>query len=222
MNRIGFEVSRLRKEIGMTRKQLAKLVGVTEGFITDVEEGRKVVNSDIATKLSKALRQEIGKLDTFEDVKGLYKPEPDRNVTRVVEKPVQQVWNDALAGVLKQVPVYDSKMEKQIDSRQLPIIGNKIEGCPKDKVLYLKIDNNEMSGFRIFKGDLALSYSTQEITKDSIYLIEYSGEKKIQQIRTLDNEKLLLVSNNGNLSTITALKKDVHVLAKLIKIEITL
>jgi DNA-binding XRE family transcriptional regulator len=44
MNRIGFEVSRLRKEIGMSRKQLAKLVGVNEVFITDVEEGRKVVN----------------------------------------------------------------------------------------------------------------------------------------------------------------------------------
>lgn len=222
MNRIGNEISRLRKEIGMSRKQLAKLVGVSEGFVTDVEEGRKVVNSDIATKMSKVLRQEIGKLDTFEIVDSAYKPEPARNVARVVEKPVQEVWNDALAGVLKQVPVYDGKMEKQIDTRQLPVIANKIENFPKDKVLYLRIDNNEMSGFRISRGDLALAYSTQEIQKDSIYLIEYAGEKKIRQIRSIDHDKLLLVGNNGNLSTETAIKKDVQVLAKLIRVEITL
>jgi Predicted transcriptional regulators len=222
MNRIGLEVCRLRKEVGMTRKQLAKLVGVNEGFITDVEEGRKVVNNDIATKLSKVLRQEIGKLDTLENSEGAYKPEPTRNVKRVVEKPVQEVWNDALSGVLKQVPIYDAKMGKQIDSRQLPVIANKIEGFPKDKLLYIKIENNDMSGFRLVKDDLALAYNTQDLQKDSLYLIEYAGEKKIRQVRSLDHDKLLLVSNNGTLSTETAPKKEVNVLARLIRIEITL
>jgi DNA-binding XRE family transcriptional regulator len=45
MSRMGLEISRLRKEIGMTPKQLAKLVGVTEGFIIEVEAGRKILKA---------------------------------------------------------------------------------------------------------------------------------------------------------------------------------
>lgn len=223
MSRMGLEISRLRKEIGMTQKQLGKLVGVTEGFIVDVEAGRKVLNGDLAAKISKVLRQEVGKLDLYEAEENIRIPEPDKNVVKVVEKPVQAIWNDALAGVLKVVPVYGYKMDKAVGTRQLPIIANKVEGFPKDKVFYLTIEDDEMMGFRIAKGDLVLACSNQEIEKDAIFLIEYNnGKRAVRKIKILDGGKLLLVSSMGSLITETVPKKDIKLLARLIRLEIML
>jgi len=131
MNRLGAEIGRLRKELGITQKQLAKLVGVSEGFIIDVESGRRILNEDLIKKFSRVLRGEVGKLELYEPNQD--KPEPDRNVVKVVEKPVQDIWNDALSGILMTVPVYRYKMDKAVDAKQLPIIQNKVEAFPRIK-----------------------------------------------------------------------------------------
>lgn len=121
------------------------------------------------------------------------------------------------------VPVYlNYKMDKTGEPRQLPIIANKVEGFPKDKVFYLTIEDNEMAGFRICSGDLALLLDTREIEKDAIYLIEYGGKRIVRQIRKLDSDKLLLVGNRTGLKTETALKKDVNAIGRLIRLEILL
>lgn len=223
MSRMGLEISKLRKEVGMTQKQLAKLIGVTESFIVEVEAGRRVLNADLSAKISKALRHEVGTLEIYESDEKIYRPEPDKKVEKVIEKPVQAIWNDALAGVLMAVPVYANyKMDKAGEARQLPIISNKVEGFPKDKVFYLTIEDNEMAGFRICRGDLALVVDTREIEKDAIYFIEYDGKKAVRQIRKLDNDKLLLVSNRTGLKTETAFKKDIKTMGRLIRLEIVL
>lgn len=222
MSRMGTEICRLRKEAGMTQKQLAKQVGVTERFIEEVETGKRVLNSDLITRVSKALRQEVGKLDLYDDAEVSRRPEPDTTVKKVIEKPVQAIWTDALAGVIQSVPVYDGKMEKTTGTRQLPIVANKVEGFPKDKVFYLTIEDNDMSGFRIGKGDLVLAYGTQEIEKDAVYYLEHSGKRMVRQVKRLDQERLLLVGNSGSLTTETVKKNEIKVLARLIRLEILL
>lgn len=222
MSRMGSEICRLRKEAGMTQKQLAKQVGVTEKFVEEVETGKKVLNSELITRVSKALRKEIGQLDLYDEEEVSRRPEPDKSIKRVIEKPVQEVWTDALAGVIMPVPVYDGRMDKIAGTRQLPIISNKVEGFQKDKVFYLTVEDNEMSGFRLLKGDLVLAFSTQELEKDSIYFIEQNGVRSIRQIRKLDQDKLLLVSNSGSITTETVSKKSVKIIARLIRLEIML
>lgn len=222
MSRMGSEISRLRKEAGMTQKQLAKLVGVTERFIEEIETGKKVLNSELIVRVSKALRQEVGKLDLYDEAEVGRRPEPDKNVKKVIEKPVQAIWTDALAGVIMTVPVYDYKMDNAIGTKQLPIISNKVEGFPKDKVFYLTVEDNAMSGFRLTKGDLVLAFSTQEFEKDAIYFIEQDGKKTIRQVKKLDQDKLLLIGNSGSLTTETVQKKDIQVLARFIRLEIML
>lgn len=222
MSRIGSEISRLRKEAGMTQKQLARMVGVTERFIDEVEGGKRVMNSDLISRVSKALRQEAGKLELYDEADIRLRPEPDKTVRTVIEKPVQEIWTDALAGVIMTVPVYGYAMDKAVATKQLPIIANKVEGCPKDKVFYLMVEDNEMSGFRIMKGDLVLSCSVHEIEKDGIYFIEYNSRKTLRQIRRLDKEKLLLIGNSGSLSTETVSAKEVRVIARLLRVEISL
>ncbi|HOM03052.1 MAG TPA: XRE family transcriptional regulator [Acetivibrio sp.] len=220
MNRLGSEIARLRKELGITQKQLAKLVGVSEGFIVDVESGRRILNEELVKKFSRVLRGEVVKLDLYEADQN--KPEPDENVVKVVEKPVQDIWNDALSGILMTVPVYRYKMDKAVDTRQLPIIHNKVEGFPKDKVFYLIIEDNDMSGFRIIKDDIALVYSTRDIEKDGIYFVDYKGKRTVRQIKDIGNGKILLVSNSGRLITDTIYRKDLNVLGRLIRLEIML
>ncbi|HEY9061879.1 MAG TPA: XRE family transcriptional regulator [Pseudobacteroides sp.] len=221
MSRLGNEISRLRKEVGMTHKQLAKIVGVSEAYIIDVESGKKILSEELVNKISKALRKEISKVDLYDDEK-YNKPEPDPKVVRIVEKPVQDVWNDALAGVLAAVPVYNYKMDKAMDTKKMPIISNKVEGYPKDKVFYLSIEDDDMAGFRIGKGDVSLCHSTHEFEKDGIYFVEINGRRVVRQIKSIDASKFLVVSNRGSLVTTTLFKKDVKVLAKLIKLEIVL
>ena len=222
MSRVGSEIGRLRKEAGMTQKQLAKMVGVTERFIEEVENGKRVMKSDLIERVSKALRQEAGKLELYDEEEVRLRPEPDKTVKKVIEKPVQEVWTDALAGVIMTVPVYDYKMDKAVSVKQLPIIANKVEGCPKDKVFYLMTEGNDMSGFRIMKGDLVLSCRGHEIEKDGIYFIEQNGKRMMRQIRKLGKDKLLLVSNSGSLYTETVSVKEIQTVARLLRIEIAL
>jgi len=49
-------------------------------------------------EIFQSIAGEVGKLELYEPNQD--KPEPDRNVVKVVEKPVQDIWNDALSEFL--------------------------------------------------------------------------------------------------------------------------
>jgi len=222
MSRLGSEISRLRKEAGLTKKQLAKAIGVSESYLTEVEAGRKVINSSLAAKISKTLKKEINSLELVNEAEISKMPEPDEKVVKVIQKPVRDIWNDALSGVLKDVPIYNYALDRVSGKKQLPVIGNRIEGYSKDKVICLKIEDNEMAGFRIKKDDLALAYYTGDLENEGIYLIEHSGNRMVRQLKIIEGNKLLLVKNFGRLFTETADKSDVKIIARLFRLEIAL
>lgn len=229
MSRLGNEISTLRQEKGLTRKQLAKLAGVAESFILDVETGKRVIKDDVALRLIKLLGQEADRYGLNNDdespEQGQTKstlPAAGKTAAKAAPKPVQQVWSDALGSILKTVPVYDYSMDKSLETRQLPVVSNKVEGFAKEKVFYLKIDESDMAGFRIMRGDTAFACMVQEFEKDGIYFVEHSGKKAVRQVKKLDNGKLLLVSNKGGIQTETVSIKDIKFIARLIKIEIPL
>lgn len=89
-------------------------------------------------------------------------------------------------------------------------------------MLYLQIENDDMSGFRILKGDLAFAHMVKEFSNNGIFLIDHKGERKIRQIRSLGNSKVLLISNGGSLITETTEIKEINIIAKLERIEIKL
>lgn len=238
MSRIGQEINKLRLQKGMTHKQLAKKLGVSEGFVLDIESGKKIISDDMIGRVSKALDFELGPIGLFASEE---KFSPDRNeaatgtgsrsasgvkaadtVSKAVPQPVQEVWDDAFGNILKTVPVYGYRMDKLIDKKLLPIEKNKVEGFQKEKVFYLNIEDSDMSGFRISKGDRAFSVLTNEIENDGIYFIEYNATRAVRQVKRLQGDKFLLVYNKGNLITETVGIKDIKVLARLIKLEISL
>ncbi len=222
MSRIGERIRYLRTMRGLTQKQLGKMVGVSDKFLEEVEAGKRIINDDVLKKVSKVLEQDMDdEMSARADEDAAVK-KSESTVKKAPAREVQKLWTDAFDSVLKTVNVYGYDLEKVLYTRQLPVVSNKVEGYPKDKVLFIRIQDNEMTGFRIMEGDIAFGYTTNEIENNSICLVEYEGQRFLRQVKKLDSERALLVSNNGRLMTDTVSVKEIKVLARLERLEIKL
>ncbi|WP_300259322.1 XRE family transcriptional regulator [Clostridium sp.] len=223
MSRVGERIKEAREKSGMTQKALAKKLGVAEKFVNEVETGRKIINESLISKVSKVLNADLNDINmvvTDEDLQKELKAEKQARQTKPAE--VNEVWNQAFGSVLKNVPIYDYSLAKVKGYKQLATTSNKIDGHTANKVFYLKVENNDMTGYRIQENDLALCYSIKEIENNSICLVEFNGKRVIRQIKKLDNVKALLISNNGSMRTETANIKEIKAIAKLYRIEFDL
>ena len=216
MSRVGERIKEAREKSGMTQKALAKKLGVAEKFVNEVETGRKIINESLISKVSKVLNTDLNDINmvvTDEELQKELKAEKQVRQTKPAE--VNEVWNQAFGSVLKNVPIYDYSLTQVKGYKQLATASNKIDGHTANKVFYLRIENNDMTGYRIQENDLALSYSIKEIENNSICLVEFNGKRVIRQIKKLDNVKALLISNNGSMRTETANIKEIKAIAKL-------
>ncbi|HAT4320215.1 helix-turn-helix domain-containing protein [Clostridium perfringens] len=223
MSRVGERIKEAREKSGMTQKALAKKLGVAEKFVNEVETGRKIINESLISKVSKVLNTDLNDINmvvTDEELQKELKAEKQVRQRKPAE--VNEVWNQAFGSVLKNVPIYDYSLAQVKGYKQLATASNKIDGHTANKVFYLKIENNDMTGYRIQKNDLALCYSIKEIENNSICLVEFNGKRVIRQIKKLDNVKALLISNNGSMRTETANIKEIKAIAKLYRIEFDL
>ncbi|MFD3155511.1 S24 family peptidase [Haloimpatiens sp. FM7330] len=223
MSRVGDKIKTIRNQKGMSTKKFAKKLGVSEKFINEVEMGKKIMNESLMDKASKVLGSDLNDLTMYHEEK------EEENImsekftpSKKVQQKTVDVWNDALSSILKAIPVYDYSLNKVIDKRKLPVISNKIEGYAQDKVLFIEIQDDDMVGFRISKGDIAFGHKIKDLPNNSICLVEYNNERKIRQIKKLDSNKVLLISNRGSLMTETAEIKRIKPLVKLDKVEIKL
>ena len=224
MSRVGEKIKAARLNSGMTQKALAKKLGVAEKYINDLEMGRKVAQESLINKASKILNTDLNDISIVMTDEALMEERKNYAITNKKPSKIEtdEVWDNAFSSVLKNVPIYDYSLKNIKGKVELPIHSNKVEGFPQDKVMYLEIQDNEMSGFRMMQGDLAFSHLVKEISNNGIFLVDYKGSRKIRQIKSLGNSKLLLVSNGGTLMTETVESKEISVIAKLERIEIKL
>ncbi|EIA15869.1 XRE family transcriptional regulator [Clostridium perfringens] len=223
MSRVGERIKEAREKSGMTQKALAKKLGVAEKFVNEVETGRKIINESLISKVSKVLNTDLNDINMVVTDEELQKElKAEKQVRQRKPEEVNEVWNQAFGSVLKNVPIYDYSLAQVKGYKQLATASNKIDGHTANKVFYLKIENNDMTGYRIQENDLALCYSIKEIENNSICLVEFNGKRVIRQIKKLDNVKALLISNNGSMRTETANIKEVKAIAKLYRIEFDL
>ena len=226
MSRVGEKIKEARLKVGMSQKALAKKLGVAEKFINDVELGRKIAQESFIDKASKVLNTDFNDVsmvvtdEALAEEKKIFKEERHTLNNKKVEN--NEVWTNAFSSVLKNVPIYDYSLKNLKGTKELPIHSNKIEGFTQDKVLYIEIQDDEMSGFRILKGDLAFASLSKEVSNNGIFLVEYKGRRAIRQIKVLGNSKVLLVSNGGSLLTETMNTNEFTVIAKLERLEIKL
>ena len=223
MSRVGENIKEARLKAGLTQKALAKKLGVAEKFINEVEIGRKVASEGLIAKASKTLGidlNDVSMVVTDEDLMEERKTQA-RSPESFNSKEKNEVWSNAFASVLKNVPIYDYKLNKVLGTKELPIHSNKVEGYHQDKVCYIKIEGNDMSGFRMLDGDLAFAHLVKEIS-NGFFLLEYKGSRSIRQVKNLGNSKVLLISNGGSVLTETMEVKEVNVIAKIERLEILL
>lgn len=241
MGRLGdlLRTERLRRKL--TLKQVAKLGGVSEGYIKDVEEGRRVIGDDQARRILKKMglqeHNEQGfTLDDIASTVDLETIQPNPSVKRETKPSNNEadsvfstdsdsisgsVWLDALSSVLKRIPVYNIVM-KEIDHKLLPIQNGKIEGASPDKVFYLTVPDDSMRGFRIFRDDLCFILPSNSPIDDSIMLVEYNHHRTIRKIKKIDSMQILLQSYDREYTAETSTLTDVTFIGRVARVEFSL
>lgn len=230
MSRVGDKIKEARLKEGLSQKALGKKLGVAEKFINEVELGRRIANEAFIEKVSKLLKTDLNDVSmvvTDEALQEERKVLKETNSFKSSKAPKslgkeEEVWTNAFSSVLKNVPIYDYSLKNSKGYKELPIHSNKIEGFAQDKVLYLEVQDDKMSGFRMLKGDLAFASLSKETCNNGIFLVEYNGKRAIRQVKLLGNSKALLVSNGGSLLTETVNLNEITVIAKLERLEIKL
>ena len=177
MSRLGDLIRLERTRQGLTFKQVAKKCGVSDKYLMEVESGKRIIADDQARRILKTIGLKDSRTEaefTLDDIAAtvdlqsavapaISQVVPDKKLTKKEKQGGDSdqtavpgsIWLDALAGVLKHVPVFNAAM-KEIDHRLLPITNRKIEGANPDKVYYLSAPDNQMRGFRVMKGDYLL------------------------------------------------------------------
>lgn len=225
---IGFDIKNARLAKKMTEKDLAKKIGVAESYIKDIESGRKVIKENLIGKIEKILGSEIQSNQFYmgaekeDDIKSMddYYNTPAKKVSKPAEE--NAVWTNAFGSAFAEVDVVKMDLKTKLSSKLMPIQNSKIENMPKDKVLWLQIEDNEMSGFRIRNNDIAFAHIVKEYSTPGFYLIEWNQQKMIRQVKKLDQKNLLIVSHPSTVRTATADLKEVQFLAKLVRVEFEL
>jgi len=215
MSRVSDSIKEARINQGLSKKQLGKKLGVSENFIEDIESGRRVINEDLLRRFSNVLKYQVDDAVLTSDSE----EEPE---VKLQPKKVNETMESAFSSVIMNFKIYDYSFSESKGEKQLPIFDNKIEGFPKDKVFFIEIEKDDMLGFRIAKGDIALCHKESEPLDDNIYLLEVNEKRAIRQVKRIDSNNLLLISNKSTLRTETVDKKIVKILGRLVKIEIKL
>ena len=216
MSRLGDLILLERTRQRMTSKQVAKKCGVTEKYLLEVESGKRIIADDQARRILKAIGlREHNEVDfTLDEIAAAVDletiriaPPPAAPPARAQEQEPRRVasagtesdaggggiWLDALAGVLKSVPVYNAAWTVA-GRRLLPIEGGRIEGGPPDKVFYFLAPDDSMRGFRVLSGDLVLMVPAQSPVDEAIMLVEHHGRRALRKVRKLDASTVLLQS----------------------------
>lgn len=225
MSRVGDRIKEARLKANIPQKALAKKLGVSEKYINEVEMGRKVAQESFINKASKVLNTDLNDINmvvTDEDLMEEKRVAKESKPSFKKDNKSNEVWENAFSSVLKNVPIYDYELKNVKGHKELPIHSNKVEGYPQDKVIYLEVSDDEMSGFRMLRGDLVFGHLVTELNQNGFYLVNYKGETKIREVRRLDNSKVLLMSNRGSAMTETVEVRNMKVVAKLDRVEIKL
>ena len=237
MSRLGDLLLLERTRQHLTRKQVARKVGVSENYLKDVEEGRRIIQDDQARRILKTLGSSQTKeaefsldeiaatvdLGTIKPVKEPTAPStkiaPDTKRTEKTED--SGIWLEALSSVIKSIPVMNAGWV-EVDHRILPVLNGKIEGANPEKVYYYKVPDDTMKAFRIEKDDLILLVPQSLPLDDSIMLCEYKSHRCLRRIRILGHAHLLLQNGSRELDAVSLPVSEVKIIARAIRCEFSL
>lgn len=226
MARVGEELKKNRLDANMTLKQVAKKLGVSESFVNEVEQGRKVVNEDLLKRFSKVFDKNIstmglGSLEEAAQTESVARTKEviKKEVYVAPKTPVNELWNQAFGENIKNVPVFDETMKSPISHKGYVVEGKKIEGFPMDKVLLVKSGSEDLKGYGIRKGDLLFGVEAKDIQGTSFMLVSVQGKNLLRRVKNLNNGSVELLSYREKEEVRKVPIKDVLPLVKFHKLE---
>jgi len=234
MSRLGDAIRKARVAKKMTEKQLGRKCGMAESVIKDIESGRRIVSDDQAQRILKLLGADSGPLSTELDVAA--EPEvqlrprprayilPAKDVAPEQQQAVNEstdAWLDALGGVVKRVPIMDPK-GVVIDHVLTPVVGGRIEGGAPDKVLYFRVPDDSLRGFRVHAGDLLLTVPETRAQDGALMLLEYKGVRMVRKLLKMDGMRIQMQSFDREFESVIAPAPEVRVMGRCVKLQRTL
>ena len=240
MSRLGDLLMLERTRQKLTRKQVARMCGISESYLKDVEEGRRIIQDDqarrILNKLGTSQRNEaefsLDEIAATVDLGTLApqkpapqpekKPEPRPEPARPVSAEEQSgIWLDALSSVLRPVPVMNAGWI-QVSRKMVPIQDGKIEGAKPERVVYFLAPDDSMRAMRIEKGDLVLVVPQNLPEDGAIMLVEYGAHRCLRKVKLLGNSNILLQSGDRELGAESVHISDIKIVGRAVRVEITL
>ena len=240
MSRLGDLLMLERTRQKLTRKQVARMCGISEGYLKDVEEGRRIIQDDqarrILNKLGTSQRNEAEfsldeiaatvDLGTLAPQKAAPQPEKKAEPQPEPKKPVSAeeqsgIWLDALSSVLRPVPVMNAGWI-QVSRRMVPIQDGKIEGAKPERVVYFLAPDDSMRAMRIEKGDLVLIVPQNLPEDGAIMLVEYGAHRCLRRVKLLGNSNILLQSGDRELGAESVHISDIKIVGRAVRAEIAL
>lgn len=238
MSRLGDLIMLERSRQKMTRKQVARKCGVSESYLKDVEEGRRIIQDDQARRILKTLGtsqrneaefslDEIAATVDLGTLAPAPKPaQPKPSEPQPVAKPQTKeeqsgIWLDALSSVLQPVPVMNAAWI-QVARRMVPIQDGKIEGAKPDKVVYFLAPDDTMRAMRIEKGDLVLVVPQALPVDGAIMLVEYGAHRCLRRVKLLGNNSILLQSGDRDLGAESVHVSEIKFVGRAIRVEVAL
>ena len=212
MSRLGDLIRTERVRQKLSPKQVAKKCGVSESYLLAVEAGTRIIADDQARRILKAigLKQQTEAEFTLDDIAATVdlvqvqpkmaaavaarkpeKKEAEVVATSVEESVAGSVWLDALASVLKRVPVMNAVM-KPVSYKLVPVENGRIEGANPEKVFFYLAPDDSMRGFRIHRGDIVLTVPANSPVDGSIMLLNYNEHRYLRKIKVLDDHTVML------------------------------
>ena len=229
MSRLGDTIQKARIKAKMTEKALGKKCGLAESFIKDVESGRRIVSDDQAQRILKVLGVQnpvSTELEVAAEPEVKLRPKPRAYVldakeqaenARKAAEESSDAWLDALGGVVKRVPVM-AEDGLVIDHVLTPIVSGKIEGGAPDKVLYYRVPDDMLRGFRVHAGDLLLVVPTAKVEDNALMLVEHKGERMVRKLLKLDGGRIQMQAFDHEFSATVGTIVDVKVLGRCVKL----
>ena len=197
MNRLGQKVKEARIKKGWTPKALAKKAGISESYLLEAEDGKKIMNENLVHRISKILKVNLNEGgDIYASAQETGNKEPAGAVRRESENapfparhahiPAQATapqWEQAFSTVLKDVQVYTQDLSGVLCQKKLVIQDNKVEGIPMDRAFFVRIEQEtDLDRPKLRKGDLVLVQKTGAIDTAGVYIARFRNRVRKRAI----------------------------------------
>ena len=237
MSRLGDLIRTERVRQKLTPKQVAKKCGVSASYLMAVEAGTRIIADDQARRILKAigLKQQTEAEFTLDDIAATVDlvqvqpkmaaaaaKKPERKEAEVVATSLEEgvagsVWLDALASVLKRVPVMNAVM-KPVSYRLVPVENGRIEGANPEKVFFYLAPDDSMRGFRIHKGDIVLTVPANSPVDGAIMLLNHNEHRYLRKIKVLDDHTVLLQHYDREYEADTVAISDIGFISRCVRV----